>query len=366
MTPGQPLLGSPPLFWFGFIGVQIFFVISGFVIAYSAEKSNAISFFRDRMVRLGPALWICATFSLVLFLTFSAVEPLSLLKRYLKEITLYPREPWLDPVVWTLCVEIAFYAVILVLLAVKRFRWIAALAAYLACGSLALQLLMWSLGCGGPAEAATCSVLAGNRRLLEFTLLEHGCFFALGIFLWLWLVKDRDVRKLWWVYPGLIACIAQIAGDVIIEERAGARTGYSGGQLSEAIAVGIWLAAVCAIIASVRFNAKIAGIIDSHTQRAVRLIGLSTYPLYLVNYVFIGVFLWLLARAGFHLTSALWFAGAAAIALSFLIAAKLEPPLQAKLRQLLNIAGAALSLDLQVPPPKADHATHGRETPTEE
>jgi peptidoglycan/LPS O-acetylase OafA/YrhL len=47
--------------WFGWVGVEIFFVISGFVIANSANEASAAAFLRGRILRLYPAAWICAT-----------------------------------------------------------------------------------------------------------------------------------------------------------------------------------------------------------------------------------------------------------------------------------------------------------------
>ncbi len=58
----------------GWIGVQIFFVISGFVIAFSGEKSRASDFVISRIVRLGPGVWICASLHFFL-LSHHPTEP---------------------------------------------------------------------------------------------------------------------------------------------------------------------------------------------------------------------------------------------------------------------------------------------------
>jgi peptidoglycan/LPS O-acetylase OafA/YrhL len=47
--------------WFGWIGVQVFFVISGAVIAWSATRNTGKGFFIGRVARLWPAMIISAT-----------------------------------------------------------------------------------------------------------------------------------------------------------------------------------------------------------------------------------------------------------------------------------------------------------------
>ncbi|MGK7651745.1 acyltransferase family protein [Roseovarius sp. B08] len=61
----------------GWVGVQVFFVISGFVIVASADRSAPGEFLKRRAVRILPALWI---YTIIAFaVRYLAGEPLSLL-----------------------------------------------------------------------------------------------------------------------------------------------------------------------------------------------------------------------------------------------------------------------------------------------
>ncbi len=65
-----------PYTWFGWIGVETFFVLSGFVIAYSAEGTTAFDFPRGRFIRLYPTAWICSTFTLLVLVVCKAPDEL--------------------------------------------------------------------------------------------------------------------------------------------------------------------------------------------------------------------------------------------------------------------------------------------------
>jgi len=114
---------------YGYLGVPIFFVISGFVIAMSADNRSAWKFLVSRVTRLYPAYWICLTITILVAITFgnnnfSFYEMLSnytLLNDYLGI-------PDVDGVYWTLHAEIKFYACIFFMLLVgmynKNYIWI--------------------------------------------------------------------------------------------------------------------------------------------------------------------------------------------------------------------------------------------------
>lgn len=109
---------------YGAIGVDLFFVISGFVIYLSAtgKKISPATFVRHRLARIAPAYWMftCITAVTLIFLPGSVpltlYEPVFLLKSLFfipaqnpSEIGFYP----LMTVGWTLNYEMVFYAVFL-------------------------------------------------------------------------------------------------------------------------------------------------------------------------------------------------------------------------------------------------------------
>ncbi|WP_215232201.1 acyltransferase family protein [Dyadobacter linearis] len=98
-------------FRFGVTGVDLFFMISGFVILLSASKtSTAGRFVRSRYVRLYPAFWLCA---LLTFLVKQTIEPLSTsTNELLANATMVPiffGHEYLDGSYWTLVIELTFY-----------------------------------------------------------------------------------------------------------------------------------------------------------------------------------------------------------------------------------------------------------------
>lgn len=83
----------------GWVGVPIFFVLSGVVIAASATGRGWIDFVQRRALRLYPAAWICG--SITALVCVAAGEP-HMLMRYFKSMALSPTGPWVDEVFWTL------------------------------------------------------------------------------------------------------------------------------------------------------------------------------------------------------------------------------------------------------------------------
>lgn len=93
-------------------GVQLFFVISGFVIAHSIERMSVGEFARRRFLRIYPALWTAA--GLVLGVRWLLQGQLPELRDLLPVLTLWPFGGGVYPlgVEWSLVYEIFFYFVV--------------------------------------------------------------------------------------------------------------------------------------------------------------------------------------------------------------------------------------------------------------
>jgi exopolysaccharide production protein ExoZ len=248
-----------PSFWLGWIGVQIFFVISGLVIANSASAATPIEFLKGRIYRLYPVAWICATISAAIFLALGLTHHLAV--RYAGSMLLLPFDRlWLSNVYWTLGVEMVFYAAVFL----AKLRWpdVSLLA-------LATALLFWN-------GLYLAIVYAGGRELPgpmeELLLLRYGAFFALGIALW---TLSEDRRR-WPAYAIAALSIAVCLSEIFLKA-------HRGGPQSSAVAPAtIWIAAVMAIYAGTTRLGSLQ-FLPPWALNCVRTAGLMTYPIYLFH-----------------------------------------------------------------------------------
>ncbi len=127
-------------------GVEMFFVISGFIMCYISQNDPA-SFFLKRIVRIVPLYWLCTAF--VLVLSFQMVLrpwtwPVDFVPHIFKSLFFLPSEQFpILGVGWTLNYEMYFYLLFALALAIHR-RAAPLIAAALVTGILALA----PLGCG--------------------------------------------------------------------------------------------------------------------------------------------------------------------------------------------------------------------------
>ncbi|EFO1859511.1 acyltransferase [Escherichia coli] len=104
---------------YGYLGVELFFMISGYVIFYSAKMRTASQFAFSRVLRLFPSYWFAVIFTSV-FIYFLGNEKITTdIKTTLINLTMlqsFLGAKDVDGVYWTLIFELKFYFVIFVFL----------------------------------------------------------------------------------------------------------------------------------------------------------------------------------------------------------------------------------------------------------
>jgi peptidoglycan/LPS O-acetylase OafA/YrhL len=318
-----------PVSWLGWVGVEVFFVISGFVISYSAAGATPFAFLRSRILRLYPSAWICATATLLTVLLLGRGNS-DTVSEYAHAMTLWVQGPWIDGVYWTLGIEIIFYALMFGMLCLGRFASISVVLAGMALISAAFW---WALAVdrvfpGMLPVAFVHDLLASPAS--AFLLLRHGCFFALGGLLWL----CRSNRFTPWRTFLLGLCLVTGALEISDSARSIALT-IGDSPERRMIACAVWLAAVACLTAAI-FSNRALHTLFGKSARIIKVMGLMTYPLYLLHDIIGAALLKAAFLLGAPPIAALAFAVAIVLALSWGVTLFLEPPIRAHLRSFLS------------------------------
>jgi peptidoglycan/LPS O-acetylase OafA/YrhL len=311
--------------WVGWVGVEIFFVISG----YSAAGASPSAFLRSRILRLYPAAWVCATATLVAVLLLgrgTSDTP----AEYLRAMTLWVQGPWIDGVYWTLGIEIVFYTVIFLVLCLGRFGSIAAVLGIMTLASTAFwvslaldRVLPRTLPVGFVHDLLASPASA-------FLLLRHGCFFALGGLLWL--CQSKQLTPWRAVLIGLCLLTGMLE---IIDSARPIVLPIGDSPERRLIACAVWLAAVGCLVAAIFYNQALHRVVGK-AATMIKILGLVTYPLYLLHDIIGAALLKTAASLGMPPIAALTLAVATVVALSWVVTQYLEPPIRTRLRDLLS------------------------------
>jgi peptidoglycan/LPS O-acetylase OafA/YrhL len=317
--PGWASLGD----W-GWIGVQIFFVISGLVIAYSAEGNTSYDFLRSRIARLLPAMLICATLMAIIALALNYFPPAKLAFLWMKSVIFFPIGPWITGQIWTLPVEIAFYAIIWLMIMTRSLKHI--------------EKLVWTLAILSAVYWVLNGIFHINDivpRLTQLALLQHGCYFALGMLIF---IIDRQGVTLSRLAVGLVC-----AATAILQIHYTAEVERQGHALPDVtvLAYMMWIAAIAIIIASLRWKTAISTALKPYAA-IIRTLGMITYPVYLIHmHTGIPTYIFLL-KAGVPAFAGLALTYLVTLAIALVITLWLEPPLHRLINNGLKQAGTLL------------------------
>lgn len=324
-----------PFIGTGWVGVHIFFVISGFVIAYTANGASPLGFVNRRIARLAPTVWICATLSIP-FLMIDGVQLQSIISKYFASLFFLP---YLDKVAssyWTLSVEIVFYALILTALCVNLFRKIEFFAIILGAASSlmwALYYLQFTVPLGVVGKIA---VTLGGKPNYAIFLMQHGVFFAIGLLAWLVSYSGWTSRRV--ASIGVFAVFGVLA---IIAETAKS-SAWTGVVTNSATPTMVFAASLILMAGSIKYNSYFASLFIRNAAW-IKTLGLMTYPLYLIHEPVGHFVLSNLIVIGFPAIASLFAACLSAVSIALIVTIWLEPPLQSLARRLLKILETRMS-----------------------
>jgi len=137
----------PEIAWFteyGFLGVPAFFVISGFVIAYSAAGRTATGFAIARFSRIYPTFLLCMTLTFLTVLMLGKPDFSTGASQWIANLFIAApalHHPYMDSAYWSLVIEVTFYIWVTALIGAGLFpRRIDAIVLVWLCISMANEL----------------------------------------------------------------------------------------------------------------------------------------------------------------------------------------------------------------------------------
>lgn len=170
----------PDFIRFGATGVQLFFIISGFVIFWTLSKTQSYKdFLAARFARLYPAYWAAVTITAIV-ISFPIAGELGLevsFAGYLVNLTMFQeflKFEHVDGVYWTLTVELLFYFLISTIFILNGFKYIR----YILLGFMMLSMFWWYF-----KDQNVLIYYVGKILILDYI-----CYFSAGIcFYKLWI-----------------------------------------------------------------------------------------------------------------------------------------------------------------------------------
>ncbi|MCP2266139.1 acyltransferase family protein [Promicromonospora thailandica] len=293
---------------YGWLGVELFFMISGFVILLSADGRGVAGFVASRVGRLFPAYWACIVLTVGLQQFWSGgrqTSPFETLVNLTMVQDLF-EVTGVQVVFWTLLVELKFYLLVLAVLALGPLTRTRVLA----------FATLWPLA-GWAAQEL------GARWLTEWLVPDYAPYFAVGMLLFLAYRDGFDVVTSLLLAGGLILCVLRVL------DAAGRASDLQGVPVDPVITVLVLLGCVVAVWATTLPGRSAP---SRRVATVLGTFGALTYPVYLVHTQFGYAVIDVLAHETTR-TVALVAAGALSLVLAVAIHYGVERPTSARLRR---------------------------------
>jgi peptidoglycan/LPS O-acetylase OafA/YrhL len=235
---------------YGYLGVNLFFIISGFVILWSAQGRAPRAFVISRFARLYPAYWLCMGITLcAIYLSGSPVPPPKTVMANITMLAGYFGVPYIDGVYWTLQVELKFYFIVLTLLILRQMH------------RVDLWILVWL------SAAASTVVIRLPSAVTSLLLLPHAPLFIAGCLLFRMRVAGFTLsRTVQLIVCGWMACLSALEQG----------PNFMFGQFSVVPPI---VVAICFLLVA----AVAARRVRVPEKAAWAALGALTYPLYLLH-----------------------------------------------------------------------------------
>ncbi|MDT0455009.1 acyltransferase [Streptomyces sp. DSM 41527] len=293
---------------YGWLGVEVFFLISGFVICMSGWGRSLGDFVTSRVSRLYPAYWVAVLLTAGVLTAFPEVRSVGSWQNILTNLTMLQEGVGvadLDDVYWTLFVELKFY----LLFAIVIFRGVTYRRCVLFCG-------LWTV-------AGIFSLGSHNELLTSWAVSQYSPYFIAGIAFYL-MHRFRPNALLW-----AIVAVSFLLAQHYVHGRLVTNLG------AKADAVDEWPARLVILMAFVMMGAIALGFFDRLRWSWLATAGNLTYPLYLIH-MYVGFTIISLLRH--HVPAWLLFPVVTAfmLAISWIIHRCVERPIGRKLRHAMK------------------------------
>ncbi|MFD6225461.1 acyltransferase family protein [Streptomyces sp. NPDC060232] len=242
---------------YGWLGVEIFFLVSGFVICMSAWGRTVGDFAVSRVSRLFPAYWAAVVFTSLVLFNWPEVRKIASFSDVVVNLSMLQAGvgvPHVDDAYWTLFVELKFY----VLFALVVMRGVTYRNCVLFCGA-------WTL-------AGVVAPTVDSGLLSFFAVSSASPYFIAGIAFHL-MRRFRPNAVLW-----AVVGVQFLLAHHHVHARMISSLGRSATQQTPA-----WPAHVIIVLGFAVMAAIALGALDRVQWRWLPHAGAVTYPLYLIH-----------------------------------------------------------------------------------